>query len=492
MLMRPNFPHALVRSAVAAATVATAFLCALPAQTQTVDTRLGPLQLENGYPSRASVERLYDEMDFQRATQAFLWGLPAVGFYGLREAQRTVFGASDGDVVLYQSLKDKAGMLTPNLTTIYAFTFWNLAAQGPLVVEVPAGATAGGVDDIWQRPVIDMGQTGPDKGQGGKYLILPPGGEDLNPPDHFVVRAKTNQVWFGSRGLAPDPVEAEATLRKHRVYGWNQRATPGETKFIPVGGRTWASWQPSDIRYFEQLKGILDPEPMEPHNGYFYAMLRSLGMEPGKPFAPDARRKKILGDAALAGELMARANAFDKRFPGARVFDGAHWEYANMVELDQQLPMFSQLDERASWFYEAIGNTSGMQGRIVGFGQVYLETARDQSGAWLDGARSYRLRVPPNAPVKQFWSFTLYENTSRAPLQSPQGAADISSRRPGLDVNADGSVDLYFGPTKPAGANANFVQTVPGKGWFAYFRLYAPTEPYFKKEWALPDLVEIR
>ena len=163
-----------------------------------------------------------------------------------------------------------------------------------------------------------------------------------------------------------------------------------------------------------------------------------------------------------------------------------------MVELDQQLPMFSQLDERASWFYEAIGNTSGMQGRIVGFGQVYLETARDAAGAWLDGAKSYRLRVPPNAPVKQFWSFTLYENTTRAPLQSPQGAADISSRKPGLVVNADGSVDLFFGPKKPPGANANYVQTVPGKGWFTYFRLYAPTEPYFKKEWALPDIVEIK
>jgi hypothetical protein len=264
------------------------------------------------------------------------------------------------------------------------------------------------------------------------------------------------------------------------------------TNFIPVGGRDWASWQPSDIRYFEQLKEILDGEPMETHNGYFYAMMRSLGMEPGKPFEPDARRRKILGDAALTGELMARANAFDKRFPGATVFEGTHWEYANMVELDQQLPMFSQLDERASWFYEAIGNTSGMQGRIVGFGQVYLETARDKSGAWLDGAKSYRLRVPPNAPVKQFWSFTLYENTTRAPLQSPQGAADISSRKKGLVVNADGSVDLYFGPKKPAGANTNFVQTVPGKGWFTYFRLYAPTEPYFKKEWALPDIVEIK
>ena len=467
-------------------------LGASSAHAQKVDTRLGPMQLENGYPSREAVEKLYDEMDFQRATQTFLWGLPAVGFYGLREAQRKNFGARDGEVVVYQSLKDKAGMLTPNLTTVYAFTFWNLATQGPLVVEVPAGATAGGVDDIWQRPVIDMGQTGPDKGQGGKYLILPPGAEDLNPAGYFVARSKTNQIWFGSRGLAPDPVEAEATLRKHRVYGWNQRATPGVTNFIPVGGRDWASWQPSDIRYFEQLKDILDGEPMETHNGYFYAMMRSLGMEPGKPFQPDARRKKILGDAALTGELMARANAFDKRVPDSTVFAGTNWEYANMVELDQQLPMFSQLDERASWFYEAIGNTSGMQGRIVGFGQVYLETARDKSGAWLDGAKSYRLRVPPNAPVKQFWSFTLYENTTRAPLQSPQGAADISSRKQGLVVNADGSVDLYFGPKKPAGANANFVQTVPGKGWFTYFRLYAPTEPYFKKEWALPDIEEIR
>ena len=135
------------------------------ASAQTVDTRIGPMQLENGYPSKESVEKLYDEMDFQRATQTFLWGLPAVGFYGLREAQRKNFGARDGEVVVYQSLKDKAGMLTPNLTTVYAFTFWNLVTQGPLVVEVPAGATAGGVEDIWQRPVIDMGQTGPTRGR---------------------------------------------------------------------------------------------------------------------------------------------------------------------------------------------------------------------------------------------------------------------------------------------------------------------------------------
>jgi hypothetical protein len=459
---------------------------------QTVSTRLGKLELENGYPSAAAVEKLYEEMDFQRATQSYLWGLPAVGFYGLRQAHRKNFDAQDGEVVLYQTPKDKAGMLTPNLTTLYAFTFWNMAEQGPLVVEVPAGATAGGVDDIWQRPVIDTGQTGPDKGQGGKYLILPPGGPELNPPGYFVARSATNQVWFGTRGLSPDIAEAEATVRKHRIYGWNNRATPAATKYIPVGGRAWASWQPNDLSYFAQLKEILDPEPLEPHNGYFAAMLRSLGIERGKPFEPDEKRRKVLGEAAVTGELMARANAFSKRFPDSTAFAGTHWEYANMVELNQQTKEFSQLDERASWFYEAIGNTLGMQGRVVGFGQVYLETAKDKSGAWLDGSKSYRLRVPPNPPVKQFWSFTLYENVTRAPLQSPNGTADISSRKQGLEVNADGSVDLFFGPDKPTGSQTNFVQTVPGKGWFVYFRLYAPTEAYFNKQWALPDIEEVR
>ena len=77
-------------------------------------------------------------------------------------------------------------------------------------------------------------------------------------------------------------------------------------------------------------------------------------------------------------------------------------------------------------------------------------------------------------------------------MQTPPGGADISSRKSGLEVNDDGSVDLYFGPRKPAGANANFVQTVPGKGWFTYFRLYAPTEAYFNKTWALPDLEKIK
>jgi hypothetical protein len=186
---------------------------------------------------------------------------------------------------------------------------------------------------------------------------------------------------------------------------------------------------------------------------------------------------------------MARTVAYDKRTQGASVYPGKQWEYAVLFDLDQEAPDKTrvQFDERSSWFYEAIGMSTGMQGRIVGFGQVYLETSKDKDGNWLDGGKTYRMRVEPNPPVKQFWSITLYDNVTRGPLMTDQGAADLSSRKPDLATNADGSVDVYFGPERPANA-PNWIKTTPGKGWFPYFRFYAATEPYFDKSWQLNDI----
>ncbi len=467
-----------------------ALLAGFGAAAETVPTRLGPLVLESGYPSRATTARLYEEMDFQRATQAYLWALPAVGFHALHLAQRDSLGAADGDVLLYRTLADKAGMLTPNITTLYAFSFWDLKAKGPLVIEVPAGLTAGGVLDIWQRPVTDTGQTGPDKGAGGKYLILPPGGEALAPDGYTVMRSTTNQVWFATRGLAPDPAAAETTVKAHRLYAWTARAEPPSTRYLDVAGRPWNSAQPATAEFFRLLAELFRDEPIEPRDAVMWAMLKPLGVVPGAAFAPDTRQRKILGEAARVGELMARANAYDKRMPGSVVYPGKRWEYANMVELDQQAKGLTQIDERGSWFYEAIGNSTGMQGRILGFGQVYLETAKDRAGNWLDGGRSYRMRVPANPPVKQFWSITLYDNVTRGPVLTDQGAADLSSRRAGLVTNADGSVDVFFGPKRPAGA-ANWIKTRAGHGWFPYFRFYGPTEAYFDKSWQLNDIEKV-
>jgi len=186
---------------------------------QTIDTRIGKIELRDGYPSRASAEKLFDEMDFQRATQAFIWALPAVGFHSLHLAQRDTFGAKDGEVVLYQTLKDKEGMLTPNLTTLYLMTFWNLAEQGPVVVEVPAGATAGGFLDIWQRPISDTGQTGPDRGGGGKYLVVPSGSDIQQMRGYIVTRSRSNQVWIAARALAP-------IRKRQRTSRVSTRSTP--------------------------------------------------------------------------------------------------------------------------------------------------------------------------------------------------------------------------------------------------------------------------
>src|SRR5215831_4904407 len=425
---------------------------------ETIDTRVGRLRLENGFPTKDTASKLYDEIDFARATQAFIWALPAVGFHALHLAHLKTFGAQDGDVVLYQDLKDRAGMLTPNITTLYAFSFWNMKEKGPLVLEVPAGATAGGVLDIWQRPLTDIGQTGPEKGQGAKFLILPPGSEDLKPDGYIVVRSPTMQLWFATRGLDPDPKTADQIVRKHRLYAWKDRANPPSTKFIPVGGKRWASKHPDNLNYWQYLSDLFQPEPVETRDRMIFAMLRPFGIEPGKPFNPDARQKKILREAAQVGEIMARTIAYEKRFPNSTVYPGKHWEYANLVELNQEAEDHTQLDERASWFYEAIGESAGMQGRIVGFGQVYLEASKDKSGDWLDGGKTYRFHVNPDPPVGQFWSITLYDNVTRYPLITDEGAADLSSRKPGLVKNPDGSVDVYFGPTKPAGA-ANWIKT---------------------------------
>jgi hypothetical protein len=459
--------------------------------TGVVDTRFGKLELTDGYPTKATVKKLYDEIDFQRGCQSFLWALPAVGFHGLHLAHLDTFGAKDGDVVLYKDLKDKAGMLTPNITTIYAMSFWNIDKQGPLVVEVPEGLTAGGVLDIWQRPVTDTGQTGPDKGKGGKYLILGPKSEEVNAEGYFVKRSPSVQLWFATRGLAPDRKAAEETLHGHKLYSWKDREKPGETKFVEIGGKAWKSAQPVGLDYWRYLAEVLDPEPVEARDRFFLAMLAPLGIEQGKRFSPDERQKRILTEAARVGEIMARTIAYEKRMPGAEVWPGKHWEYANLVELNQEGKAYAQLDERGSWFYEAIGNSAGMQGRILGFGQAYLETSKDKDGDSLQGGKSYRLHVPPKVPIKQFWSITLYDNVTRGPVMTDQGASDLSSRKPDLITNADGSIDVYIGPTKPEGRK-NWIKTNSGKGWFPYFRFYGPTEAYFDKTWSLPDIERVK
>jgi hypothetical protein len=459
----------------------------------TVQTRIGALEFELGYPTGETVEKLYDEMDFQRGVQAYLWGLPMVEMAEWARNHYETFGAGPYDFTTYLDFKQKMGILTANATTPYMMAFPNLKETGPLVFDIPAGPTAGGLLDFWQRPFADLGQTGPDQGMGAKYLILGPGHEAMDPEGYIVVRSPHWHLFLGHRVLHPDPDKAREILEQHRLYPYAERDDPPETRYVSSEGKEWQAHQPRGLTYFERLAGILEIEPVEQRDLMIMAMLRPLGIQPGARFTPDDRQAGILAEAALVGEAIARTVAYEKRFDGARLWDGKHWEISLFItDTDQDLPTHTQLDERISWFYEAIGVTDGMMGKTVGAGQVYLEAQKDGDGHWLDGGQDYLLTIPPNVPMKQFWSVTVYDNDTRCFVQTGQ-LPDKSSRMD-LAENDDGSVDLYFGPEPPRDEKlkSNWIKTVPGEGWFTYFRLYAPTEPYFDRSWQLSDIEKLQ
>jgi hypothetical protein len=187
---------------------------------------------------------------------------------------------------------------------------------------------------------------------------------------------------------------------------------------------------------------------------------------------------------------MAKTNTTDKRVEPP-FWEGTNWKHALVVSTDQRADTYDQLDERAAWFYEAVAISKAMLTQTPGVGQRYIASYKDKDGNWLSGSNTYKLHVPANPPTKGFWSVTAYDEGTRQMPVTEQGRPDISSRKEDIVKNADGSIDVYFGPKAPDGHEANWIQTNADKGWFAYFRFYGPTEPFFDKSWSLPDIEKI-
>jgi len=441
----------------------------------TIDTRVGKLELEHGFPANSqTVAKLYDEMDFQRATQAYLWAVPAVSF----QSFQTGFfrsGVDYNDVVIFDNFLDtKTLALTGNDTTIYALSLINLAKDGPVVIEVPPGPTAGMVDDYWQRSQTMIGRPGPDKGQGGKFLLVPPGYQGELPADgYFIVPTSMNSMNFMLRGIVQngDVPATAAMLKKIRVYTYSQREHPTPNRFVSATGSPADTLEPEGLDYWRRLSEFINNNPVQERDRFFMAMLKPLGIEKGKPFTPDERQKRILEEAELVGRAMAQANTFEPRLANATFYPGTHWMSCVLLDPSQEAENYSQLDERLHWFYIATYMNPAMALTKPGPGSVYIQTFKDKEGRWLDGTHAYRLRVPAKAPAEDFWSITAYDSQTRSMIQNRRNDAALSSEDK-LKANADGSVDLYFGPTAPAGGDSNWIQTVSGKGFFVWFRAY--------------------
>ncbi len=455
----------------------------------TIKTRIGELSFthdfENGYPTPETTQKLFDEIDFQRACQAYLWGLPIVGFAQWQHAHETTLGARSCDIVFYPDYASKRGLLTANATTPYALSFINLSEVGPVVIDMPeADIQGGGATNFWQIEIATIEQP-------GRYVFHAPGTPPPTVEGAQVFEATTNNILFGFRLMSGDEQAQRDTLSQVRIFPLARLKDPPKVTIVDVGDRLWQGWHPRGLEYFERLADILGREPVDERDRFYLAMLRPLGIRRGEPFNPDERQKRILIDAALVGEAMAKANDFaNNRLPQAHYYDGSHWEIATRSPSDQRWEDHEALDGRAAWFYEAVTNDKTMQSTTPEEGQIYLGAYKDADGDWLDGANHYRLHVPPDPPAKAFWSTTVYDVSTRCLIDNKQQLADRSSRMD-LLVNDDGSVDIYYGPTAPAGKEQNWIPTVPGRSWFTYFRLYGPKKEYFERSWVLPDIEKV-
>jgi hypothetical protein len=449
------------------------------------------IAMDGELPSKDAIPALFDEMDYQQATQCYLWGLPLVAFAEWQQ-QHINFGAGSNDLVFYNSYDDRLGILTGNSTTPYIMAFINLAKNGPTVLEMPAGHTAGGLGDFWQREQATIGEMGPDKGKGGKYILVPPNMKDFKADGYFTVPCNTMNMFFGFRALDPNPKVTEELVKGVKIYPYANRNNPTPTKVVSPGNKKWLGAQPKGFAYWERLHAILQEEPIEERDRFFAAWLQNLGIEKGKPFNPDERQKKILTAAAERGQLMAIANSFNKRFKDVKHWPDKKWDYVMIIpDPSQHGPNADYFFERTSYFYEAVTYSKAMISKTPNVGQAYLGSYYDKDGNWLDGGKNYTLRVPANPPAVNFWSVTIYDAATRCLIDNPQRNADLSSRKD-LIKNSDGSVDLYFGPKAPAGKEKNWVQTLPGKHWFTYMRFYGPTVAYFDKSWKMDDIQEVK
>ncbi|WP_130505876.1 DUF1254 domain-containing protein [Microterricola gilva] len=448
----------------------------------TVSSPFGDLRFFDGVPLPETAETAYDALDLMRAIEVFLNTVPGASLVAFRNGIRSV-GVTSPRVIGITEPRANSGalFLTPNTETTYGTTMLDLKAWGPTVIEVPEQSLCV-VDDFWFRYVADMGIAGPDRGEGGKYLFLPPGYDGDIPDGYFVYRTPTFTNFVVLRALGGVPA-----MKRARVYPLAEAADPAPNEFINLAEMTFNSIHANDYTFYEEVAQLVREEPVEALDAERAGQLAAIGITHDAPFAPDARLTAILEKAAPIAAGLARVVTYQPRDPDAVLygswrngFVGGSYEFLrNGARL---------LDARTQFHYFATVITPAMAHAQVGAGSAYAYTVHDANGDILDGGRSYRLRIDPDQPAKSFWAVDIYDTQTRSLLVVPSTPYPALASNTGtLEANADGSYDLFFGPTAPAGKESNWIETLPGKSWFPLFRAYGPLEPWFDQSWRLNE-----
>lgn len=451
-------------------------------------------EFKGGYPTPETVQKAYDDADLTRAIQAYKFFYPTVSFEGTWRGNLKE-GAVANSVFPLLEGSPKQLVFTPNSDTPYAGLPLDLS-KGPIVIDIPPGPIMGAANDLNQRWVSDLGLPGPDAGKGGKHLLVGPEYKGKTPNGYYVARATTNRVLVLLRAIPPagNNDVANALIQTVKVYPLNQTAgwkAPTWVK-LPKGDFTPLQWE-TNIQYWQVLKEIIDLEPAYEAYRSYYGELAGLGIVKGQPFRPDDRMKGILDKAAKIANAQMRVQSFADRRPDRVAWSDRKWEWATLRPENGtfDMPTYKDLDARAKWFYQAQVESPAMFRRSAGAGSLYWLGTRDAAGAYLDGGKNYKLRVPLPAPAKLFWSVTVYDAETRSEIATDQGHAALRSLFELKNVTG-ASADLYFGPNAPAGKENQWIKTTPGKGWFTYFRIYGPEAAAFNGSWKPDDFEEVK
>jgi len=449
-----------------------------------------------GYPTDATIQKAYDDADLNRAIQTYRFFYPTVSFMGTWKGNlkngvvpNKVFAILDGTP---QQL-----VFTPNSDTKYAGLAFDLSI-GPMVVEVPPGPLMSVANDLNQLYVMDIGLPGPDKGKGGKHLLLPPNYTGKIPSGYHSAMASTNRVLLLLRAipLHGGAEAAEALMKSVKIYPLNKPADWTDPTWVNLNKEgadfTPLSWE-GNIQYWEVLHELINTEPAYAPYRAMYGELAELGIEKGKPFSPNARIKSILEKAARTANAIMRVQSFADRRPERIVWNDRKWEWAVLRYANGTFDTenFTDLYAREKWFYQAQVESPAMFNRAPGAGSLYWLGVRDNTGKYLDGNKTYKLTVPLPVPAKLFWSVTIYDVFTRSEILTDQNNAALRSMFE-LKGKEGSSIDLYFGPIAPVGKEDVWIKTIPNKGWFTYFRIYGPEGPAFDGTWKPGDFEEVK
>jgi hypothetical protein len=456
-------------------------------------------------PAKQSQAASFQDLERQilqhRAIEAMIWAMPAVNRDLMYQAMLRETKARDNQMLYWSRLLDwKNQTLTPNTDVIYLTPYFDTKDVGPVVIEIPpadGGVINGTIMDAWQTPLEDVGPAGADQGKGGKYLILPPGHTAKAPDGYIALPSSTYKGYALLRSIRKSGSEADLAKaveygKRVRIYPLSKADNPPTTAYVDAAGVLYDATIPYDIRFFESLNRVIQHEPWLERDRAMIDTLRTLGIEKGKTFAPDAKMVQTLNAAAQQAHAYLDGKYKEVVTTGAFA-PGSKWAFPESLGLVFKAAS-AQFAEPDVYPVEARGLLLSFiffLPKRLGEGQFYLMAIADKEGKPLEGSKTYRLNVPAKAPVRQYWSATLYDRDTHALIRKMSHAAR-SSQSQGLQVNKDGSVDLYFGPRAPAGKESNWTPTDSGRGFEILFRFYGPLPSLFDKTWVLPDVERVK